>query len=112
MTDIKREKDLRNNVCIEPDNWRKYAFRVCHHPLFEKVIVMTVLLNTITMSMTIYDSSDRYKAFLAHCNTVFTVIFNFEMIIKLIADKMGYFKVKWNIMDMFIVFCADLGIAI
>jgi hypothetical protein len=64
------------------------------------------------MSMTLYDSSKEYKAFLSYCNIAFATIFNIEMILKLIADKMAYFDLKWNIMDMFIVFCADLGIAV
>jgi hypothetical protein len=112
MTDIQKEKELKNHVCVEPDNWRKYAFRVTHHPLFDKGIVSVVLLNTLTMSMVLYDSSKEYKDFLSYCNMVFTVIFNIEMILKLIADKLAYFEVNWNIMDMFIVFCADLGVAI
>lgn len=44
------------------------------------------------------------------CNVVFTVIFNLEMILKLIAELDKYFISGWNRLDCFIVVCADLGI--
>lgn len=32
------------------------------------------------------------------------------MIFKLIADKLNYFKHKWNLFDMFIVVSGDIGL--
>lgn len=62
------------------------------------------------MSMVTYNSTPEYLEFLRLCNLVFTIIFNFEMVVKLIALKSRYFENKWNLFDMFIVVSADLGI--
>jgi hypothetical protein len=43
-------------------------------------------------------------------NYVFAVIFNIEMIVKLISDGRKYFLNNWNLFDMFIVISADIGI--
>lgn len=59
-----------------------------------------------------YNDSPRYHAFLSTCNYTFTVIFNLEMIFKLIADQLNYFKQKWNLFDMFIVVSGDIGLAL
>jgi hypothetical protein len=42
----------------------------------------------------------------------FTTVFNLEMILKLISYKSLYFKSGWNLFDMFVVICADVGIVI
>jgi len=42
----------------------------------------------------------------------FTIVFNMEMILKLISYKSLYFKSGWNLFDMFVVICADVGIII
>jgi voltage-dependent calcium channel L type alpha-1D len=41
---------------------------------------------------------------------VFAVVFNIEMILKLIALRMEYFRTIWNKFDMVIVFATNLGI--
>lgn len=45
-------------------------------------------------------------------NTVFAVIFNIEMILKLFALGKFYFYDRWSLFDMFIVIGTDLGIAL
>ena len=42
-------------------------------------------------------------------NIVFTVVYTFEMMIKLIAEKSKYFKDGWNRFDFLIVIVAWLG---
>jgi hypothetical protein len=41
---------------------------------------------------------------------LFSVVFNVEMILKLIALEHQYFWFAWNLFDMFIVIAADIGI--
>lgn len=57
-----------------------------------------------------YNAPATYHAILSTCNFSFTIIFNLEMIFKLIADKLNYFKHKWNLFDMFIVISGDIGL--
>ena len=61
------------------------------------------------MSIVTYQSSDSYRLYLSYFNAAFTIIFNIEMILKLISDKLKYFSNKWNHLDCFIVISADLG---
>jgi voltage-dependent calcium channel T type alpha-1G len=95
---------------VEPENWRKHFYKLTHHPFFDKFIVTVVLLNTLAMAINSYQSS--IANFLKVCNIVFTVIFNLEMILKLIAELGKYFLSGWNRLDFFIVVSADLGIAL
>ena len=82
---------------------------MAHHKYFDRFIISTVVLNTFTMSIVTYQSSDEYRQMLGICNIIFTVIFNIEMIVKLISDKLKYFSNRWNHLDSFIVVSADLG---
>ena len=43
-------------------------------------------------------------------NYIFALIFNIELILKLISDGQKYFLNNWNLFDMIIVISADLGI--
>ena len=43
-------------------------------------------------------------------NIFFSIVFNVEMIMKLIAFENQYFWFAWNLFDMFIVIAADIGI--
>jgi hypothetical protein len=43
-------------------------------------------------------------------NTLFAIIFNIEMVLKLVALGKFYFYDKWSIFDMFIVIGTNLGI--
>ena len=106
--DITR-KGLIKNV-EEPKNWRQPFYRIVHDRKFDNFILGIIMLNTLTMSMQVYNASPAYQAFLSTCNYTFTIIFNLEMIFKLIADKFNYFKHKWNLFDMFIVISGDIGL--
>ena len=68
-----------------PLDWTQPIWEVVNNPLFEKFIIIVVILNTITMAMQIYDAPAAYHNTLSFCNTTFTVIFNIEMLMKLAA---------------------------
>ena len=74
-----------------PTDWTKFAFDISHHKYFDRFIIFTVILNTLTMSIATYQSSNTKKMYLTYCNNTFTIIFNIEMILKLISDKFKYF---------------------
>ena len=64
------------------------------------------------MALDSYNQSELKANFLTTANTSFTVIFNIEMFLKLIALGSQYFKSRWNLFDMFIVISADTSICI
>lgn len=53
---------------------------------------------------------EAISLFLKWSNYFFSLVFNLEMIFKLIAMKSRYFDHGWNIFDMLIVIAADLGV--
>lgn len=79
------KKDMVKNV-EEPKNWRQPFYRIVHNRRFENFILWTVIFNTLTMSMQVYNADPTYHFVLSTCNNIFTLIFNLEMIFKLIAD--------------------------
>ena len=67
---------------------------------FEWFIMICILLNTLVMSMRYHRMSKGYSTGLEYTNYVFAVIFNLEMVFKLIGLSWRYFTVTpWNIFD-------------
>jgi hypothetical protein len=54
--------------------------------------------------------SESLRLSLKYANYFYSLVFNLEMILKLIGLKWEYFESNWNLFDMFIVVCADIGI--
>jgi hypothetical protein len=80
-----------------------------HSNTFENLILFVIVLNTVTMALDSYNQSEWKKETLKLANTIFAIIFNIEMIFKLISDGTKYFSVGWNLFDMFIVITADIS---
>jgi hypothetical protein len=57
--------------------------RVCDSKLFENLIVVMILANTITLAMEHAGMSDGFVDFLKGCNYAFTIIFVLEMLVKM-----------------------------
>lgn len=70
------------------------------------------MANTICMGMVFYGMSDAYANVLEQFNFVFGIIFNIEMILKLLALGCGYFSSYWNLFDAFIVIGTDMGLVL
>lgn len=62
-----------------------------HHVYFENFITSMVLLNTVTMAMVHYKMDPSLKDNLKIMNMFFNIVFNIEMILKLISLKGEYF---------------------
>ena len=56
-----------------------------------------------------YKMDPVQAAYLKQANAFFSIAFNIEMILKLIALQKEYFFNNWNLLDMFIVMSADIG---
>jgi hypothetical protein len=79
---------------------------------FEGFIMIAIFLNTITMSIKYESMSDDFDNFLIQSNTIFTIIFNIEAFLKLIAMGKIYFREGWNIFDFIVVCITDIGLIV
>ena len=80
------------------------------HMGFEYTITACILANTIAMTLVHYRQPDELTHALEILNYIFAAIFNFEMIMKLLAQGRNYFRQGWNVFDCFIVIGTDFGI--
>lgn len=104
-----RKKKLQKK-CVKPDGWRGQVYTLVHSNVFDKFIVLIVVLNTLALMSKSYQMNVYFEDLLKFLNYVFAFIFNVEMILKLASDGKRYFLDNWNLFDMFIVITADIGI--
>ena len=74
---------------------------------------LSIVINTISISMDRYPISVRDYKILEMINIVITFIFAFEMVVKIFGfGLISYFLDRWNFIDFFVVcFClADFSI--
>ncbi|XP_058640818.1 probable voltage-dependent R-type calcium channel subunit alpha-1E isoform X6 [Onychostoma macrolepis] len=90
-----------------PQNRQTLQYRLWHFvvsPVFEYTILTMIALNTIVLMMKHHDPIDGYDNALKYLNTVFTVIFTVECVLKILAfGIMNYFRDTWNIFDFITV---------
>jgi voltage-gated sodium channel type IV alpha len=104
---------LRQSLRFKPPEpkgaFRKRVYDIVNHQGFEIFITICILLNTLLMSMRYARMSDTYELTLEFLNYVFGIIFNIEMILKLIGIGVHYFKNSWDKFDFVIVIGTDIG---
>ena len=89
---------------------QRLFYDIVHLPYFEYSITFFIILNTVVMSMKHYRQSYELFEFSEHSNTVFAIVFNIEMVMKLIALRKAYFHSSWNRFDLIIVILSDVGL--
>ncbi len=70
-------------------------------------MILSIVINTISISMDRYPISVREYKNLEMINIVITFIFTFEMVVKIFGfGLINYFLNRWNFIDFFVVcFC-------
>ena len=91
---------------------RIFFFKLIHSKVFEIVIMISIILNIVSMGMVYETMSTEYSTVMENINTGFTVIFALEMILKLIALDFQYFKSNWNNFDFAIVVLSLLDLVL
>ena len=81
------------NFCIQ--------IQQSHH--FDNFIMFCILLNTIIMALIWFDQPKELPSVIEIFNYVFMFVFTIEMIIKIIALQLIYFREGWNKFDFLIV---------
>ena len=93
-----------------PQGVRGYVFHLVNHRIFDAIITFFILFNTILMAVK-YDGMDQsLENLLVFLNYIFALVFNLEMILKLIGLDKQYFYDSWNLFDMLIVIGTNFGI--
>jgi len=91
--------------------WRRRLHDICNSKYFDLIIAAVIGLNVVTMSLEFYLMPPIFDLALDYCNYVFTTVFIFESISKIIAlGPLRYFRDKWNQLDTMIVVLSIAGI--
>ncbi|KAL8568788.1 hypothetical protein ACOMHN_036972 [Nucella lapillus] len=98
---------------------RKLCHQLISRRWFDNTVLFFIALNCITLAMERPDipPSSRERLFLTYGNYVFTVVFTFEMFIKVLAKGLlvgrhAYLKSGWNVMDGFLVIISLVDVLI
>ncbi|XP_014292673.1 sodium channel protein 60E, partial [Halyomorpha halys] len=94
------------DCCINYHGWLRIQnslYRIVRDPLFELLITLCILLNTLFLAMEHHGMSQNVKSALDIGNKVFTSIFTLECTMKLLALSKEFFNCGWNIFDLIIV---------
>ncbi|KAJ8001332.1 hypothetical protein DPEC_G00168440 [Dallia pectoralis] len=86
---------------------------LCTSHYLDLFITIIIATNVLTMSMEHYNQSQYLEEGLKYCNYVFTLVFVIETTLKLIAFGLrGFFKERWNQLDLAIVLLSIMGITL
>ena len=79
------------------------VYRLVTSGPFDSLIMALIMGNTLLLMIGYNDQPTAYGKWLDELNNVFNYLFTAELVLKLIALKMKYFKDGWNIFDLVIV---------
>ncbi|XP_049787947.1 sodium channel protein 60E-like [Schistocerca cancellata] len=109
-----RNCDKCTQCCIDYDGWLRFQsglYKVVRDPLFELLITLCIVLNTMFLAMEHHGMSESVRQALDIGNKVFTSIFTLECFLKLLALSKEFFACGWNIFDLIIVTASLLDLA-
>jgi len=96
-------------------HWRFRFYKLTRSENFEKAIMGVIMMNVIIMmfeSKSLQDNSTMIMIFMV-IDIIFTIIFTFEMIIKMLGLGIKqYFKDHWNQFDFIVVFGAWINLSL
>ena len=79
------------------------VYRLVKSGPFDSLIMALIMGNTVLLMIGYNDQPTAYGNWLNELNNIFNYLFTAELVLKLIALKMKYFKDGWNIFDLVIV---------
>ncbi|XP_038117628.1 voltage-dependent T-type calcium channel subunit alpha-1G isoform X4 [Culex quinquefasciatus] len=78
--------------------------KIVDHKYFQQGILLAILINTLSMGIEYHDQPEELTAIVETSNIVFSVIFAFEMVLKIVAEgPFGYVANGFNVFDGVIV---------
>ena len=100
----KKKFEASGNVCHD------FTFAIASGSRFDGFILACILLNTVCLALSWYGQGESWNFYLTWLNYLFTLIYTFECVIKLLAFRGDYFKEGWNVFDFLIVISAWTGV--
>src|SRR5438477_1082462 len=77
------------------------------------VIAILVLVNTIVIgAMTYYDKEDPTYQFLSTIDQLILAVFGVEILLRIIGNRLDFFKHAWNLFDFVIIYGAFLPLGL
>ncbi|TMW68744.1 hypothetical protein Poli38472_006212 [Pythium oligandrum] len=103
---------------LGPRNWiRKNAWAIVHHPHFDKILLVLVIMSTVSVALDnpLSAPDSAQLNFLAWTDRFLTILFLVEVVLKVIAqglyfDPNAYLKNNWNVMDFVITIVSVFGL--
>ena len=89
---------------------RKISYIIVTNKIFNKFVNFLIFLNIMIMCFSHIGQDNYFNDFQSYFFYFSSIIFIFEMIMKLIAYKSLFFIDSMNIFDLFIVICSNLSI--
>uniref|UniRef100_A0A8C9BNY1 Calcium voltage-gated channel subunit alpha1 H n=1 Tax=Phocoena sinus TaxID=42100 RepID=A0A8C9BNY1_PHOSS len=109
----KRRKAQRRPYYADYSPTRRSIHSLCTSHYLDLFITFIIGVNVITMSMEHYNQPKSLDEALKYCNYVFTIVFVFEALLKLVAFGFRrFFKDRWNQLDLAIVLLSIMGITL
>jgi len=88
----------------KPENLTRTIQNFVEHTRFVQFITALILVNAITLGLeTDQEITAKYGAVLFTIDRIILVIFTIELLLKMFAYRLGFFKSGWNIFDFVIV---------
>jgi len=96
-----------------PSNPFRFKFyKLVQSKIFDYFILTIILMNILTMTMTYEGMTMQLENILKYINMVFTFVFIFECVAKLIGlGFQGYWFSGWNKFDFFVVMMSLIDLA-
>jgi len=104
ITDASVAHDKRNMPEVR---WRFRLWKIVESKPFELFIMLFIILNMLQMAADYEGAPQSMNDFLRITNYIFTFVFCFEAVLKLMVYRATYFQTAWNKFDFFVV-CASL----
>ncbi|EAT34479.1 AAEL013277-PA, partial [Aedes aegypti] len=101
-----RNCDRCVQCCISYEKWLQFQnclYKIVKDPLFELGITLCIVLNTLFLALEHHGMNENVRDALEYGNRVFTAVFSFECLLKVMALSKDFFLCGWNIFDLIIV---------
>ena len=84
--------------------WRKRLLQWVEHPLAEKIVIVLILVNAVTLGLETSGSiMAQYGHFILRLDVLILGIFVFEISVRILGHGFKFFKDPWGIFDFFVV---------
>jgi len=97
--------------------WRRKVYDIVEHSLFERTIMICIVLNTLLMACVCFPELETpdfewWNSLMSVTNYTFAFVFAVEAILKLLALQQSYWKDSWNVFDFICVLATVIGIVL